>query len=74
MSVGLLNCFAVDIPTTNRCPMESPYSFRNKTFCCSRPVDFQWDKSNGYCYGKSHRCIHNEGCETCKFQMWFVYN
>ena len=46
--------------------MENPYEFKNKTFCCSRPVDFEWNK-DGYCYGRRHKCLYSEGCENCKF-------
>ena len=52
----------------NRCSKKNPYQFRNKRYCCSRPVDFQW-KKDGYCYGKTQRCSHEEGCENCKYQI-----
>ena len=48
-----------------RCPIENPHPFRNKTFCCSRPVDFQWN-NDGYCYGRRQKCTHNQGCDTCE--------
>ena len=59
-----------DRPMLNRCSKENPYSFRKKRYCCSRPVDFQWQK-DGYCYGKTQRCSHEEGCENCKFFCFF---
>jgi len=46
---------------TNRCPKENPYPFRNETYCCSRPVDFEWRK-DGYCYGRTQICTYPEGC------------
>ena len=55
-----------DRPMLNRCSKENPYSFRKKRYCCSRPVDFQW-KKDGYCYGKTQRCSHEEGCENCEY-------
>jgi len=66
MNVGLLSVawilnFVSAGAATNRCPKENPYPFRNKTFCCSRPVDFRWQK-NGYCYGRSQKCTFTEGC------------
>ena len=59
-----------DRPMLNRCSKENPYSFRKKRYCCSRPVDFQW-KKDGYCYGKTQRCSHEEGCENCKYFSFF---
>ena len=54
------------------CPMENPYEFKNKTFCCSRPVDFQWNK-DGYCYGRRQKCCHSEGCGTCESNFLYVF-
>lgn len=45
----------------NRCPKKVPYPFENQTLCCSRPVDTQWRKL-GYCYGRTQKCPHTEGC------------
>ena len=59
-----------DRPMLNRCSKENPYSFRKKRYCCSRPVDFQW-KKDGYCYGKTQRCSHEEGCENCEYKGFF---
>jgi len=69
VNVGLLNVAEIfllpfvsaELPLPNRCPKENPYPFENQTFCCSRPVDLQWRKE-GYCYGRSQKCTHNEGC------------
>ena len=60
-----------DRPMLNRCLKENPYSFRKKRYCCSRPVDFQW-KKDGYCYGKTQRCSHEEGCENCEYKVFFL--
>ena len=49
-----------------RCPKEHPYVFENKTNCCSRPVNFEWQK-DGQCYGRSQKCPHTEGCVNCKY-------
>lgn len=59
--IFLLRFVSAEAPLPNRCPKENPYPFRNRTFCCSRPVDFQWQK-DGYCYGRSQKCTHTEGC------------
>lgn len=44
-----------------RCSKDHPYTFKNKTFCCSRPVYFEWNK-DGQCYGRSQKCPYDEGC------------
>jgi len=59
--IFLLHVVSAEATLPNRCPKETPYPFRNSTFCCSRPVDFQWQK-DGYCYGNSQKCTHTEGC------------
>ena len=53
---------------TNRCPKENPYPFRNETYCCSRPVDFEWQK-DGYCYGRTQKCTYSKGCVNCKCNL-----
>jgi len=67
INVGLFSLasqsFVSADPMKNRCPKSNPYPFRNKTSCCSVPVDFQWNKS-GYCYGRSYRCNFTGGCEN----------
>ena len=63
---GLPLQFVPAYAATNRCPKEQPYSFRNQKFCCSRPVHFEWNK-DGYCYGRTKRCSHSEGCVNCKY-------
>ena len=59
-----------DRPLLNRCSKENPYSFRKKRYCCSRPVDFKWNK-DGYCYGKTKICSHEGGCENCEYKVGF---
>ena len=75
MNVGLLSVAEIillsfasaDTPVPkNRCPKENPYPFRNQTFCCSRPVYFEWNK-DGQCYGRSQKCPYDEGCVNCRY-------
>jgi len=60
-SIFLLPFVSAEAIRSNRCPKQSPYPFRNETYCCSRPVDFQW-QNDGYCYGRTQKCTYAEGC------------
>ena len=71
--IFLLPFVSAETSLPNRCPKENPYPFENQTFCCSRPVDLQWRKE-GYCYGKSQKCTHNEGCVNCKLSTYLPIN
>ena len=73
VNIGILNLVTTEnsgVPSY-RCPIENPHPFRNKTFCCSRPVDFQWN-NDGYCYGRRQKCTHNQGCDTCE-SKWLIF-
>ena len=74
VNIGILSFVTTDDPglPSERCPRENPHPFRNKTFCCSRPVDFQWNK-DGYCYGRRQKCSHSEGCGTCESNFLYVF-
>ena len=45
------------------CPKNNPYKFKNGQYCCSEPIQKEFDQ----CDGVEEKCHYNSGCDNCKF-------
>ena len=45
------------------CPKDNPYKFKNGKYCCSEPIQKEFDQ----CDGVEEKCHNNSGCDDCKF-------
>ena len=48
------------------CPKNNPYKFKNGQYCCSEPIQKEFDQ----CDGVEEKCHYNSGCDDCKFLCW----
>ena len=62
-----------EIAEFHLCPKDHQNPFKNKTFCCSGPVDLQSDEED-ICYGNETECFHPQGCMNCKFGLTTILN
>ena len=52
------------------CPKNNPYKFKNGQYCCSEPIQKEFDQ----CDGVEEKCHYNSGCDNCKFFLLEVQN
>ena len=51
------------------CPKNNPYKFKNGQYCCSEPIQKEFDQ----CDGVEEKCHYNSGCDNCKFFFCWRY-